>query len=663
MLRLYKSFFVPLILAMFAPFYPCVLLAQPGYIYASGDTYLSTAEPFAFKIQISTGNIVQFWKNSCPSDPCGAVGIAVVGNLMYYTKVNDNAVHVFDLKNSADLGVAFNVSQTTAISGLAYDGMNLWIRDGTATSNTFNVYHYTSTGKWISTVKLASGYCASLEYFVQNGAGRLLSCQSTYSPGVSTWDLYNTTGGSPIQTNFILDTPNYFMSGLAWDGTYFYTVNLPTPGQPFVLQWWSSSGGSSPLGAKKINGWTYSVITDASGVSAWHPDAGGPGPCEAASSPSVLNSQTGATAYMPVGNWRVQITGINVRKVEPTPGPLININTSQVVNSCASNPVTLQTVCTANDNTVYVLSGTTITNTLKSDGTGMIGFSGGSCTNCGVTMDAVHNQALIALSDNGKGAFQFLNLDTLKFGTISDSPAGSCCGFTSVSEGILLDPVRHLILSPIEQDDYELAQLVSSSSFFNPITFSQHDVSFANAQLDSAAEDCSTGIALASNENSPPVTVFLADLSQAFVILPSWYAPSQFFTLTQADLPNTEYGGIAVAQGTHTGIMQTEFSSEALVAFTLPPKSGTGIPALQDWVTCSVGNGFGSGVDPHDVTAYMAPDGSGHAIGLMQQSDRLARVDLTKMLDTTIVPRTPPVGGHLCKNGTLPSSVVTFIPF
>ena len=83
---------------------------------------------------------------------------------------------------------------------------------------------------------------------------------------------------------------------------------------------------------------------------------------------------------------------------------------------------TKQTVCTANDNTVYVVtkSGNTTT-PLHSSGLGMIGFSSGECTNCEVTMDSTNNKALIGLSLPGpglggyQGGFQYLDLDTLTF--------------------------------------------------------------------------------------------------------------------------------------------------------------------------------------------------------------------------------------------------------
>ena len=86
--------------------------------------------------------------------------------------------------------------------------------------------------------------------------------------------------------------------------------------------------------------------------------------------------------------------------------------------------------------------------------------------------------------------------------------------------------------------------------------------------------------------------------------------------------------------------------------------TGSGIPAITDWVTCNIGDGFKHGRDPHTVTAYKSPN-NGHAIALLAEVDatRLAVVDLTNMLNTAIVPRT--LGGHACATSPLP---VTFIP-
>jgi hypothetical protein len=77
-------------------------------------------------------------------------------------------------------------------------------------------------------------------------------------------------------------------------------------------------------------------------------------------------------------------------------------------------------------------------------------------------------------------------------------------------------------------------------------------------------------------------------------------------------------------------------------------------------VTCNIGSGFSNGFDPHTVTAYQSPNG-GDAIGLLANggASELARVDLTKMLDPTTVPRT--AGGHGCASGTLPAAAASLI--
>ncbi len=70
------------------------------------------------------------------------------------------------------------------------------------------------------------------------------------------------------------------------------------------------------------------------------------------------------------------------------------------------------------------------------------------------------------------------------------------------------------------------------------------------------------------------------------------------------------------------------------------------------------------GFDPHTVTAYQSPNGAKDAIGVLANgtATQLAVVDLTKMLNPAIVPRTTGTGlGHACASGTLPTSVVSFI--
>ena len=385
------------------------------------------------------------------------------------------------------------------------------------------------------------------------------------------------------------------------------------------------------------------------------------GSCQPSSSLSVLVSGTNVTSYVPKGNWSGGATGVGVVNVEgsgtlPTTNP---ITTTSVVNSCASNSVTGQTVCTANNNNVYIISGLSATPTvtpLPSAGTGAIFFSGGSCTNCGVAMDAVNNKAVIALSLAGAGGYQYLNLSgspAFEAAFASQAPVGP---EANISEDILIDPFLNYILSPNENNNFEVVTVATTIS----PNFFEQAISISGAKLDSAGEDCSTGIALAPAEFSIPSQVYIADLSQAFLTSGSpgtWTdAGATLQTLTGSVL-SAGASGIAVAQGTHTGIVAGEFGGDAITAIALPATSG-GIPAIANWVTCNIGGGFSNGFDPHTVTAYKSPI-SGHAIALLANggATRLAVVDLTEMFNTSTVPST----GNVCDTSPLPASVVSFI--
>jgi hypothetical protein len=377
------------------------------------------------------------------------------------------------------------------------------------------------------------------------------------------------------------------------------------------------------------------------------------GSCQPSSSLSVLVSGTNVQAYVPKGNWSVTpVTGISVVNVEGSAITPTRISTPNVVNSVISNPLTGQSVAVANNTDVYLINGTTLTNTLTSGGSGFIQFSGGRCTNCGVALDALRNRALIGLSIGGAPGFQILNLGSSpQFEPAFKSPSGA------ISEDPLLDPIRNLLLSASERNNYEIINLGTSTS----PAFFENPIAGIVGELDSSAEDCSTGIALAPAEFSSLSQVYIADLTQATFTPGSpgtWTAPSQVQTLSESVLSEGA-SGIAVAQGTNTGVVTGEFGGNALTAIALPTTSGSGTPAIKDWLSCRI-SGFSNGFDPHTVTAYRSPN-TGDAIAVLANggASSLAVVDLTKMLNSTIVPRT--ATGHGCAAGTLPSSVVTMI--
>ena len=427
-----------------------------------------------------------------------------------------------------------------------------------------------------------------------------------------------------------------------------------------------------PVGSATISGSDPKVLNFANSNAATdnfkaQPEVIIPGSCQPSSSLSVLVSGTNVVAYVPKGSWSfTSTTGVSAVNLEGSSITNTLIPTSSVVNSCASNPLTGQTVCTGNNTDVYVIKNTALdpavaTNPLTSAGSGLLFFSGGSCTNCGVAMDATHNKAVIGLSVAGAGGFQFLNLGaTPTFETAFKSQSPSSF-FGNISEDPLIDPIRNLLLSAAENSNYEIIDVKTSTS---PL-FYEHPVS-PFLELDSSGEDCTTGIILAPAEFTGPSNVFIADISNpAFALFTpgtpgSWTAPSQVQSLSESIL-SAGASGLAVAQNTHTGVVTGEFGGDALTAISLPATSGGGAtPSITDWMTCNIGNGFFNGLDPHTVTAYKSP-ANGHAIAVLANggATQLAIVDLTNMLDSTIVPRT--FAGHGCAAGPLPPSVVRFV--
>jgi hypothetical protein len=216
---------------------------------------------------------------------------------------------------------------------------------------------------------------------------------------------------------------------------------------------------------------------------------------------------------------------------------------------------------------------------------------------------------------------------------------------------------------------------------------------------DSAAEDCSAEIALASEEFETRTlsTPYTADLTHAtftpgtggnpgsWTYFSPYLAYQGFFSLSGSYLsPGSSRvgaGPIAVAQGgSHEGALGQEGSgiigdpvANTITAFKLNFPYVAGSPFF-DWVTCNLGNipndiadsPFWQGADPHTVTAYQSPNTPFHSFAVFANkapANYLAVVDLDMMLDKNTVPRDS--SGYVCLNGTLPQSpavaVVRFV--
>jgi hypothetical protein len=227
---------------------------------------------------------------------------------------------------------------------------------------------------------------------------------------------------------------------------------------------------------------------------------------------------------------------------------------------------------------------------------------------------------------------------------------------TTVSEDIAIDPTRNLILSPNESGIYDLLQIQSDGSIKE---FENDQRVNGIFNFDSAAEDCSTGIGLASEEDTN--NVFVVDLTQAKLTAGSpagtWKAPSTNFTMVTKYL--SSFGGVAAAQGTaHLAIIGNECGNSecagVVAVLKLPSTSGSGTPTIVDYAVAQVPQtstvtgcaGFTQGMeDPHTMTAYTSPN-DGLAYGLMEgnSANCLVRLNLAAILAA-------PRGGSGCNGG------------
>jgi len=386
-----------------------------------------------------------------------------------------------------------------------------------------------------------------------------------------------------------------------------------------------------------------------------------PNACLPSSSTGVLVQGTNVTAYVPQGNWESDVTGVNVVPIETSAGvgeaapdalptPTL-ITTTDTVNSCSSNSVTGTTVCVTNDTDSYVISGTTLNNTVTDAADATQGFSGGDCKSCGVIVDSSTNLGLvtIGLTAGGPGAFQFLNLGVSPPVFETPIPGGAL-----TSEDVSIDPVRKYLLSPNEQGNYQLVNLAGAE----PVVY--NNAVSGTPVFDSAAEDCTTGIALSTDEGTG--NVYITDLTQATFTTGTpntWTAPAQLQNIPDFDGFAAGTDGIAVAPGTHLGIVTGEFGGNLEGVIQLPSTSGTGTPAITDWAAFTVptdpgGDEWAQGFDPHTVTSYVSPNNKkAYAVLGNQGNTYLAIVDIQGMLSA---PRT----GHVV-NEPLPAGLVTFV--
>lgn len=318
--------------------------------------------------------------------------------------------------------------------------------------------------------------------------------------------------------------------------------------------------------------------------------------CLSTSSLAVLTQGTAVTAYVPNGAWSTLTTGLQVVPLEGG-GTVASVPTTNVVNSCSSNSATGVTVCTANNTDVYLLKGSALTNTLTSGADAFASFSGGSCMNCGVAINNLTNTAVLAIgisTSPSQSGLQFLDLATNTFQT----PVASNY---IISEDVVWDQNRNLILSPGESGSYDIFQTSPSLVEYSNVV---------GGILDSGGEDCTTGIALAADEFTG--SLYITDLTQAKFSVATWSGAGQFQSFSEFIPFAAGTSGIAVSPGSQLAVVAGEFGGNQFGVVQLPSASGAGIPAVVDYVAAALpntpdGQVWQQGLDPHTVTAYVGP--------------------------------------------------------
>lgn len=423
--------------------------------------------------------------------------------------------------------------------------------------------------------------------------------------------------------------------------------------------------------------------------------------CTPTGSLSVLLPASGTgnvTAYVPNGSWSDGHMGIEVVPIEGS-GSTSVISTPNPVNSCASNSATGETVCVANNTDVYLISGATLNSTLTSGSSGVtvqfdppVGptarppktpfLTGGWCLNCGVAINAMTNTAAIEMGlTSGLPPFysglQFLDLGTNTFS--APFPLAN-----DITEDMQWDSIRNLILLPSE---YAYPTLNGPAPFFG-LTGGNYDLIdtstgtpgefgrlLPGANLDAAAEDCTTGIALSGIEGTLPppaqnpanIGLFISDLTQTTLTPGSpgtWSAPGQFVGFPEFQYLNFATGAetpsVSVPPGSHLAVVTSEGAGDGLAVVELPSASGSGTPDFGDYAVAALprtpdGQSWSQGFDPHTITAYVSPN-TGRPMAIFANTSPptwLAVIDLQGLLDA------PRMAGVLPNNLGIPCPTCT----
>jgi len=202
------------------------LVAQDAFMYGINNDYAGNIYIYQMRkvndINGPAGEVLQTFSNNI----CGkyGVGIAQVGNYLYYTTAGSKAVYRINIQtgtNDAGGCPSFDATESSGgLGGVAYDGSHFWILDATSSKvlkYDASTYQYLGITQKLS---MCSG-CLALGWFVDSTQTPRLIANRDDFPS-DPYDVYPLSGGNPVTIGLIQP---YFNNeaGIVWDGTTLYT--------------------------------------------------------------------------------------------------------------------------------------------------------------------------------------------------------------------------------------------------------------------------------------------------------------------------------------------------------------------------------------------------------------------------------------------------------
>ena len=395
-----------------------------------------------------------------------------------------------------------------------------------------------------------------------------------------------------------------------------------------------------------------------------------------ANAPGVLINGTSVALYIPYSSDDSLRFRAALKVIEASVGatiPKTVVLKTGFVNSCAADPSTGIAVCSGDFGSSYTIGGAkNVVTGFRSGVTKRIHFTGGDCANCGVVMDDTFTASPMAIISTSQGYLP-VALSPFKLNSIIAT------GDDVVSGQFGYDPVNHRILSPnytilnirkfqSKNPDYQVLNvgtgqafdLSDKTSFFNDngtgtCVTNSGGTTQRDALPDSGAYDIKTGIAYGTFRSPSDCTgantvedLAMFDMTQAtFDTAAGTWSDTGKHIQTLTEMTNLTNGltGIAIPTGLSMAIVADRRElfggGSGFGALSLPTTSGTGTPALADWVQASMPNDPSNkpwlmSNMPNGLTAYVSPNNAkGYGVIVNRTRTYAAVVDIAGLLGAT----------------------------